>query len=271
MSTPNATAILAPTPAPLPATVHRAVRLGLPIALLSAGALSFQGLFALARAVGWEPHIAWLLPVSIDVAATIATVVWLGSPAGHSTAPQPRRADRADRDRPVGGGQRRRPSHPCGCPCGEPGRDRGRHLDPAGRGRFPGAPGHVPARPGAGGGPHGTPARACPATGHVCTAPYDRRCRGHRDRDAGGREARGPRSGQAHQHPGGRPAGVHALVCAPHLAFGPCSAAPPPATASTPRRLDRNRNEHELTLVGTSRENFRSRLYTGRNLSYILI
>lgn len=78
MSTPNATAS-APT-VPLPAAVRRAVTIGLPVALLSAAILSFQGLYSLARDVGWSPKIAWLLPVSVDVAAAIATVVWLGSP-----------------------------------------------------------------------------------------------------------------------------------------------------------------------------------------------
>lgn len=86
MSTQNATALAVPAPVPVPAAVRYAVRCGLPVALLSAAALSFQGLYTLARAVGWAALVAWLLPVSIDVAAAIATVVWLSSPVGYGVA-----------------------------------------------------------------------------------------------------------------------------------------------------------------------------------------
>src|SRR5262249_46967710 len=77
-----------PTPpsAPLPAAVRHTIRFGLPTALIAAAALSFQGLYTLARAVGWSPKVAWLLPVSVDLAAAIGTVGWLGLPAGHSAA-----------------------------------------------------------------------------------------------------------------------------------------------------------------------------------------
>ena len=50
---------------------------GIAVVILAAGILSFSALRRLGIAAGWNPALAALLPVSIDVYALISTVSWL--------------------------------------------------------------------------------------------------------------------------------------------------------------------------------------------------
>lgn len=45
----------------------------------AAAVLSFAALRDLAQACGFEPHLAWLLPITIDAGAAAGSIVWLGS------------------------------------------------------------------------------------------------------------------------------------------------------------------------------------------------
>jgi hypothetical protein len=61
-----------------PKRIARALVLaGIGIVILAAGILSFSALRRLGISAGWNPALAALLPVSIDVYALISTVSWL--------------------------------------------------------------------------------------------------------------------------------------------------------------------------------------------------
>lgn len=55
------------------------VLVGMTIAAASAAVASFSGLRGLAEAAGWPPHMAWLLPVTIDAYAMTSARVWLAA------------------------------------------------------------------------------------------------------------------------------------------------------------------------------------------------
>lgn len=69
------------------------VLVGMTIAAASAAVASFSGLRGLAEAAGWPPHMAWLLPVTIDAYAMTSARVWLASSTG---SPGARRFARAN-------------------------------------------------------------------------------------------------------------------------------------------------------------------------------
>jgi hypothetical protein len=50
---------------------------GLTVVGLAAAVLTFTTLFSLAVACGFDPRLAWLLPVSVDVAGLVALRIWL--------------------------------------------------------------------------------------------------------------------------------------------------------------------------------------------------
>jgi hypothetical protein len=50
---------------------------GLAIVGLAAAVLTFTTLFSLAVACGFDPRLAWLLPLSVDVAGLVALRIWL--------------------------------------------------------------------------------------------------------------------------------------------------------------------------------------------------
>ncbi|GAA2061073.1 hypothetical protein GCM10009839_85000 [Catenulispora yoronensis] len=61
-----------------PKRIARALVLsGIGVVILAAGVLSFSALRRLGISAGWNPELAALLPVSIDVYALISTVSWL--------------------------------------------------------------------------------------------------------------------------------------------------------------------------------------------------
>lgn len=93
-------AIALPT---LPPSVLRAARIGIPLAFVAAGALSFEGLFSLAMAVGWSKWLAWLLPIALDLYAAVSTAVWLNLPAGHEAAKPAARNARVSISLTIGG------------------------------------------------------------------------------------------------------------------------------------------------------------------------
>ena len=59
---------------------------GMSIAATSAAVASFSGLRGLASAAGWPEHLAWLLPVTVDVYAMTSTRLWLAGRARHRRA-----------------------------------------------------------------------------------------------------------------------------------------------------------------------------------------
>jgi hypothetical protein len=59
---------------------------GMSIVLVSAAALSFAQLMALAIECGFEPRLAWLLPITIDFGEAVACRVWLRRHTPHAAA-----------------------------------------------------------------------------------------------------------------------------------------------------------------------------------------
>lgn len=69
---------------PLSKPARLALRTGIPLGLVAAGALSFESQIRLAESIGWHGKLAWLLPAAVDVYATVATVVWSGTNPEHA-------------------------------------------------------------------------------------------------------------------------------------------------------------------------------------------
>lgn len=69
-------------PVDLPWYARTAATVGRPVVLLAALAMSAPGEYQLARLAGWDPSVAWLMPVTVSVYAAVAAVIAATRPKG---------------------------------------------------------------------------------------------------------------------------------------------------------------------------------------------